>query len=602
MKTTTIFIFSLTLTLLIFPPAFAQAPVRHTSGNIDMATTDFGALTTLQNGALFPNFRYPLQEEDSVVPSQFYLYPFSEIWVGDAQGNVASAYDASEDGGIDLGEWQATEEGAPMYLTGYDGRQEIIAQYATREDNDKILPFEILIDQHTFSWNATTYPEAQDFIVMKLMLTNLQSIDVEGIYVAIAAEWSVGPQGDLADFDVGRQASVVFDAYGFNPVSVAVALLEGELNAHRIIPKSAWGYSDANRSVLMSTPAIETSGTSNIPPGVYITMLSAGPYTIAARGTKSVIFAFAAGQNADALSANIDAARRFITVPDMLTAEPTDKAIRISWRPAIGNIWRYRIYRSNTSGSGYVHIGPRLISNAMYWDIGLENGVKYHYIVRAVDAAEQDLPYDSEEVSAIPDIKPETPSGLQADVNGTTIHLSWNPVVDTDIAGYRIYRNLMGEEPWTTIGEVNVPESRFADENIHPGILYHYTVTAVKQSGMRSRFSTPVVAQLDVPPPVLPQETLDNVIVAPNPYNPSTNGHNGIQFLNLTPEATIRIYTSAGELITRIEHISETSTERWDPKTDEGDMLSSGVYVYYITAFTAGREELKAHGKFAIVR
>ncbi|HIE28518.1 TPA: hypothetical protein EYP66_14655 [Candidatus Poribacteria bacterium] len=577
-----------------------------------MAVMDFGSLVGLVNGVLFPNFRYPIQETS--IPSQYYLQPFSEIWIGDSRGNVANAYDAVEDG-IGLGEFQPTERGAPMYVTDSSVRQEIIAQYSTQGESGEKLPFEILVDQHTFSWNGAAFPEAKDFIIMKLTLTNLRTIDVDDIYIAIAADWNVsGGKNDLVGWDESRQASVVFDAGSpplekggrgdfSNPINVALVLLEGKFNAHRIVPADAWTYRDENRSILMSTKVTDTFQPTIFPPGDYITVISAGTYNIQARNTKSVIFAFVAGRDLDELNANIDTAQRLITLPDMLTAEPSDGTIRIAWRPAISEkVLAYKVYRSNKSGGGYVQVGPRLIPGAAYEDTGLLNGARYYYIVKAVDASEQEFEFYSKEVSAIPDKKPEPPKNLWANIIGGATHLSWIPSVGENIIEYNIFRNLTGEEPWTPIGSVNSPQSSFTDENIHPNITYYYTVTAVKASGMQSEFAEFVTAQIDEPPSNLPQNNLNKVIVAPNPYNPSTNGQDGIKFLNLTPKATIRIYNSTGEVVKILEHIDETGIETWDAKNDAGETVTSGIYVYYVTAFTDGREELKAHGKFAIVR
>jgi hypothetical protein len=316
-----------------------------------------------------------------------------------------------------------------------------------------------------------------------------------------------------------------------------------------------------------------------------------------------VTFAFVAGQDLDELYANINTASQLITLPDMLTATPSDETIRIAWRPAISDkVMAYKVYRSQTSGIGYVQVGPRLIAGAAYEDTGLSNGARYYYIVKVVDHSEKEYEANSTEVSAIPDKKPEPPENLQAVIVGTAIHLNWIPPIGENIIGYKIFRNLTGKEPWTLIGNVKSSQSNFTDENIHPNIAYYYTVTAVKESGMQSEFSEIVTVQLKEPPSNLSQNNLNNVIVAPNPYSPSTGGQDGIKFLNLTPKATIWIYTNTGERVKILEHIDKTGVATWDAKNDAGKTVANGIYVYYVTAFTDGKEELKAHGKFAIVK
>jgi len=597
----------LALALIIPPLAFAQSAPRHTSGEVDMGITDFGSLAGgVQGNFLLPNFKYPAHTEEG----NFYLNPFSEIWVGDADGNVASALDGFPDEQtgewiIALGEWQATDFGAPSYYTDSSIRQDITTEYATM--SEARLPFDILIDQHTFSWNAVAHPEAKDFVVMKLTLTNCLDIEVDGLYVAIAANWDIdnkpgGANFDLADWDDERQASFVYDADevdSLEPIYAAVALLDGELNAHQIVNVSSWRYLDNNRAALMSTPEKDTLQTIAGRPGDYLTVISSGPYTIRPKNTKPVIFAFVAGENLDALKANIDTAKKIVYLPDMLKAEPKDKAVRISWRPAISERMSYQVWRSKTSGAAYVQISPQFVTGSVYDDTDVENGVRYYYILRSVDANGEVLPFDSEEISAIPDEEPAAPEELKADSKGAQIHLEWSRITGEHLKGYNIYRNFTGEEPWTLIKSVEISATSFIDENTYPGNVYYYTVTAVKESGMQSQFSQMASAEVKT----LMEETskidLDNVIVAPNPCKTDS-----VRFINLTPKSTICIYSSAGELVRKLEHNDNTNVETWNLQNGKGTPVASGVYIYYVTAFKKdqGREELNASGKIAVVK
>jgi len=600
----------LALALIIPHLVSAQVVPRHTSGDVDMGITDFGSLAGgVLGNFLFPNFKYPAHADEG----NFYLNPFSEIWVGDADGNVASALDGfldeqTEEWGIALGEWQATDFGAPSYTTDSTIRQEITSEYAII--SEARLPFDILVDQHTYSWNAVAHPEAKDFVVLKLTLINRLAIEVDGLYVAIAANWDIDmpnrpgePNFDLVDWDDERHASIVYDADetdGLEPAYMAVALLDGELSAHQIVNVSSWRYLDANRSVLMSTPEKDTLQTIGGVPGDYLTVISSGPYKIRPKNTKPVIFAFVAGENLDALKANIDTAKKIVCLPDMLKTEPKNKAVRISWRPAISERMSYQVFRSKTSGSGYVQISPRFVDGSAYDDIDVENGVRYYYILRSVDANGQVLPFDTEEISAIPDEEPTAPQELKADVINTQIHLEWNQITGDNLKGYNIYRNFTGEEPWTLIKSVEISATSFIDENTYPGNVYYYTVTAVKESGMQSQFSPITDAEVKVPVEKTPEIDLNNVIVAPNPCKYSTNG---VRFINLTPKSTIYIYSSTGELVRKLEHNDDTNVETWNLNNSDENPVASGVYVYYVTASEAeGREELKASGKIAVVK
>jgi hypothetical protein len=68
----------------------------------------------------------------------------------------------------------------------------------------------------------------------------------------------------------------------------------------------------------------------------------------------------------------------------------------------------------------------------------------------------------------------------------TAIDLSWQPVTETDLAGYAVYRR-EGDAPAQRISPAQpiVPPG-FHDKNVVPGHTYHYSVTAIDQGGHES--------------------------------------------------------------------------------------------------------------------
>jgi hypothetical protein len=72
----------------------------------------------------------------------------------------------------------------------------------------------------------------------------------------------------------------------------------------------------------------------------------------------------------------------------------------------------------------------------------------------------------------------------------TAIDLSWQPVTDTDLAGYAVYRR-EGNAPWQRISPAQpiVPPG-FHDTHVEPGHTYRYSVTAIDQGGHESPHST----------------------------------------------------------------------------------------------------------------
>lgn len=70
-------------------------------------------------------------------------------------------------------------------------------------------------------------------------------------------------------------------------------------------------------------------------------------------------------------------------------------------------------------------------------------------------------------------------------------------------------------------------------------------------------------------------------------------------FVNITQEATIRIFNMAGELVTSFDNESAANQITWDLTNSNGNFLTPGVYVYMITDWMQGSS--RAVGKLAVI-
>ncbi|HEX8882682.1 MAG TPA: hypothetical protein VF749_21725, partial [Candidatus Acidoferrum sp.] len=77
---------------------------------------------------------------------------------------------------------------------------------------------------------------------------------------------------------------------------------------------------------------------------------------------------------------------------------------------------------------------------------------------------------------------------------------SWSINVETDLAGYRVYRSEQegARGQLITPDLVAVPAVR--DSSVAPGRRYWYTVTAVDRAGNESAASHPVAVDIAQPP------------------------------------------------------------------------------------------------------
>jgi hypothetical protein len=101
--------------------------------------------------------------------------------------------------------------------------------------------------------------------------------------------------------------------------------------------------------------------------------------------------------------------------------------------------------------------------------------------------------------------------------------------------------------------------------------------------------------------------SLDNVKVYPNPYKPGTGSiydnsslGEGIVFSNLTPNANIKIFNIAGELVAEFNETNGDGKYLWDTRNSKGEKVASGVYIYYIKNPADGKQ--KAKGRIVIIR
>ena len=139
---------------------------------------------------------------------------------------------------------------------------------------------------------------------------------------------------------------------------------------------------------------------------------------------------------------------------------------------------------------------------ASYQDTAFEFGKSYLYVIRSVISA-NGLPLESDDsqhviVTPRDTFPPAAPQGLVAALlpgatpESSAVELSWSFSLETDLAGYRVYRseqeNIRGR--LLTADLLLTPADR--DTSVEPGHRYWYTVTAVDRAGNESAPSADV--------------------------------------------------------------------------------------------------------------
>jgi hypothetical protein len=214
-----------------------------------------------------------------------------------------------------------------------------------------------------------------------------------------------------------------------------------------------------------------------------------------------------------------------------IEARITESGVELSW-PApsataagdpVPTIAGYRIYRSEIHppasaspppepSQGKLESRPALLAASesnSYRDASVVFDHAYVYTVRSViqvDGKELESS-DSQAVTVTPrDVfPPAAPQGVVAALlpgatPGTVlVDLSWSINLETDLAGYHVYRSEQEGIRGQLITSDLLPTPAVRDTTVEPGHRYWYTVTAVDRAGNESAPSTPVAVDVTQP-------------------------------------------------------------------------------------------------------
>jgi hypothetical protein len=214
-------------------------------------------------------------------------------------------------------------------------------------------------------------------------------------------------------------------------------------------------------------------------------------------------------------------------------ARVTESAIELTWPvPAataagepVAAISSYKIYRSEThppdAGAppqdllhGKPEAHPALLASSetnSFRDASMVFDHIYLYFVRSVIQVEGNEleSSDSPPVTVTPHdtFPPAVPQGLVAAVlpgvtSGTVlVDLSWSINLETDLAGYRVYRSEQEGTRGQLVTPDLLPTPAVRDTSVEPGHRYWYTVTAVDRAGNESPPGAPVAVDVTQPLP-----------------------------------------------------------------------------------------------------
>jgi hypothetical protein len=187
------------------------------------------------------------------------------------------------------------------------------------------------------------------------------------------------------------------------------------------------------------------------------------------------------------------------------TATAAEAQAQLSWGAvADADLAGYRVYRATSTPVSTVPgnrvSGAALVTGTSFTDPTVQPGTTYFYVVTAVDLTGNESAGSAAATTTVPvpdTTAPLTPATLTATVVATNVALSWTANVESDLAGYAVYR-----AAGTVVQTIGTPLSgtalltsaSFTDTTATPGTDYTYVVVAVDTAGNRSAASDPASA------------------------------------------------------------------------------------------------------------
>ena len=180
-----------------------------------------------------------------------------------------------------------------------------------------------------------------------------------------------------------------------------------------------------------------------------------------------------------------------VTAGNSSTGKP-----RLTWKAVSGAV-SYRIYRSESRGTGYSLLGTT--SSTSYVNTGAAAGKTYYYRVKAVNRDGMASAYSNIVSGKAKAAAPAAPSVTAGNSSTGKPRLTWKAV--SGAVSYHIYRSESRGTGYSLLGTTS--STSYVNTGAAAGKTYYYRVKAVNRDGMASGYSNIVSGKATLPAPVL---------------------------------------------------------------------------------------------------
>tara|TARA_B100000315_G_scaffold36538_1_gene31232 strand:- start:23966 stop:25255 length:1290 start_codon:yes stop_codon:yes gene_type:complete len=163
------------------------------------------------------------------------------------------------------------------------------------------------------------------------------------------------------------------------------------------------------------------------------------------------------------------------------------RSIEITWHPSpIADLKHYAILKKRIDSSESQMEIRVPADTTTYFDENLQDGVRYHYQVKAVDIdGLNGMP--SLEASGITKNIPSTPKNIEVFMDEDKLTMKWDKNPEPDIVKYEIYKISGFIGVMKKLGITKEPS--FVDRNIKKGVRASYKIVAVDEDNLKSKKS-----------------------------------------------------------------------------------------------------------------
>lgn len=269
--------------------------------------------------------------------------------------------------------------------------------------------------------------------------------------------------------------------------------------------------------------------------------------------------------------------------PTNLSAQPDNGAVNLTWTSSVSADAYHVYYYSLGDTSHEVQVTA---SNTSAQRIeNLTNNTEYIFWVTAVAGGEESSSSSFAKVmpkAPIDVIPPSEPTGLTAEPGTNRILLSWNPVSDSNLAGYKVYvdgvlyQTLSAAENQIGIGSLNKNQE------------FEFSVSSFNHSGIESEHMAVIKAK---PSDRLPELLISELVADTDNYE----GFDAFEYIELYNASDLEIDLQGYKVIAGWEKVIDRSVKvgsgesvvLWTRRAEIAPISLEAFNSYYFNSYTS---------------